>query len=89
MICLGTPPGQDCRRQAHIVAQRLGPVIAPSYGIGSCQDGRPSIQCGLHAVQQNGICGEFFSLPAVSLQSFVTLQCLQRELLLDIFCSSC
>lgn len=88
MICLGTTPGQDCRRQAHVVAQRLGPVIAPSYGVGSRQDGRPSIQCGLHAVDQNQICERDIT--------FLCRQCpavfchaAQRERLLEMFCSSC
>ena len=47
----GLSPGQDGGRQAHIVAQRLGAVVAAADRVGRCQDGCPGIQCGLHAIQ--------------------------------------
>ncbi len=47
----GLLPGQDGWRQAHVVAQRLRPVVAAANGVGRCQDGCPGVQRGLHAIQ--------------------------------------
>ena len=46
-------PGENGRWQGYVVPQGLGPIVAPAYGVGSCQDGCAGIQGGLPAPRES------------------------------------